>query len=118
MATLSMCTASQSANSAGLADIRSPDCNLAIWDRSGLSGVAALMSEEAKDIRFSTSLANLEEQLASRLADSGFADLPLRNDLIERDVIGLLVVGHIRPSGEHQEVLKFPLLKQIMKHID
>jgi len=83
MATLSMCTASQSANLAGLADIRSPDCNLAIWDRSGLSGVTALMGEQAKDIRFSTSLANLEGQLASSLAESDFADLPLRNDLID-----------------------------------
>ncbi len=83
MATLSMSTASQSVNSAGLSDIRSPDFNLAIWDRSGLSGVAALLTEQAKDIRFSTSLPDLEGELALRLADSGFAELPIRNDLVD-----------------------------------
>lgn len=55
-----------------LENIRDPDCNLSIWEREALQGIAGLLDSEPRDVRLSTSVQELPAQLRLAMAASGF----------------------------------------------
>lgn len=63
-------------------NVRSQDCNLAIWERPALEGVDALIRGGVKDVRFEVDLAKLEAILCGELQGSGFGWSPALDALV------------------------------------
>ncbi|MEO1489941.1 MAG: DUF1826 domain-containing protein [Pseudomonadota bacterium] len=68
--------------------IRDAACNLAVWERETIGGIDAMIAQDAQDLRFSTTLGGLKEQLEAGLEASGFAAISSRAALIQD--IGML----------------------------
>lgn len=66
-----------------LAEIRDPDCNLAIWERDVLSSYANLLDPMPRDVRFESSVGELKARLEESLLEAGFCDGPEMHSLIE-----------------------------------
>lgn len=65
-----------------LHDIRSDNCNLAIWERSVPHDFSAMLMGCPQDLRFTTTLAALPEKLAAELRFNRYAGCDLHSDFI------------------------------------
>ena len=74
MTVLASCASRQSRSARVLAEVLSPDCNLAIWERPLLPGISAMISDQSRDIRFATRLAGLAARLSAELDSAAFAN--------------------------------------------
>ncbi len=72
MATLLACTARLSADPSVLAEIRDPDCSLAVWQRPAVADFSPLVAGTPQDLRFVSDAPSLAETLARALDDAGF----------------------------------------------
>lgn len=90
MDTLALPISSISSSPDGLSNILEPECNLAIWEREPLSGLAELLEARPSDIRFTTKLKELPRMLSAQLEAQGFPDLPGRAALMD-DIVRLSV---------------------------
>lgn len=68
-----------------LEDIARPDCNLAVWQRHAIPGLASLLDDPTHDIRFDASLTEFATSLADELSAAGYPGGDLRAAL-ERDI--------------------------------
>ena len=66
-----------------LEDILYADINLAIWERSPVTDVDALLEGASADVRFSASLIQIDDRLRLELSHAGFPDHPAKYALIE-----------------------------------
>ncbi|MGY6551431.1 MAG: DUF1826 domain-containing protein [Erythrobacter sp.] len=83
--------AALAANPEVLNEIRSEDCNLAIWERALSKDFSALIAGEAHDIRFESDLTGLAPALSAALPQAGFGARHLQGALIA-DIAAL--AGH------------------------
>ena len=83
MITLLERNARVSGSADGLTQILDDQCNLAIWERPTLAGVAALLEGAPADVRFETSLAALQARLRTELRKAGFAAEAVQSQLID-----------------------------------
>ena len=70
------------ANPAGLAAIREPDCNLAIWQRTPFADFAPLLEGDPADLRFECTPAECTAMLAEGLLANGYAGTALHPALV------------------------------------
>ncbi|MEM6266859.1 MAG: DUF1826 domain-containing protein [Pseudomonadota bacterium] len=75
--------ARQSTSPDVLDDILYADTNLAIWERSPIPEVDALLEGAGADVRFSASLIQIDDRLRLELSHAGFPDHPAKYALIE-----------------------------------
>jgi len=68
--------------------VHSRDCSLSIWTRGPLAEFADLVDGNPRDIRFSTSLAELPAKLTEAMQDSGFEHTDVHGRFID-DVTSL-----------------------------
>lgn len=57
-----------------LSRINEAGCNLAVWERPAIAGVGAVLTETARDLRFTATPDALAERLPAKLAQHGFAE--------------------------------------------
>ena len=88
MTSLALRSFSASADLKVLNDVLKPDCNLAIWQRANISGVAALLEGSPTDLRFTAALSQLSTRLPSELDACGFFRSEARR-AIEADILQL-----------------------------
>lgn len=82
MTTLLASAARIAAQPSVLQAIAAEDCNLAIWQRAPVADFAALVTGEARDLRFETGLADLPAMLSRGLAENGFGASALHPVLV------------------------------------
>lgn len=82
MSLLTLTSSRVAADAAVLDDIRSDECNLAIWERTDITDFAPLLAGAPQDLRFETTLGELSARLGAELAQSGFAAGHLHDALI------------------------------------
>ena len=84
MATLLARPARLSDNSSVLAEIRDPECSLAVWQRPAIADFSPLVAGVPQDLRFVSDAASLAETLVRALDDAGFGgDAALHRALAE-----------------------------------
>ena len=85
MTTLLASAARIAAQPSVLNTIAAEDCNLAIWQREPVADFAPLVTDEARDLRFETNLADLPATLARGLAENGFGGDSALQPVLMRD---------------------------------
>jgi len=83
MATILQSLARVSREARTLHDIRSDDCNLAIWERAPIEGMERLLEGDPEDLRFVTPLHKLEERMRAEMAANNYVKGPEQARLIE-----------------------------------
>ena len=71
-----------------LSAIRAENCNLAVWQRTSVAGLDALELDRIKDIRFASSVGELERALEAQCEQAGYAPGNVRTALV-RDIANL-----------------------------
>lgn len=82
MASVLQSAARVSGDAATLRDIRSEDCNLAIWQRPPLQRMDRLLAGEPTDLRFTTNLNSLSARMHSEMKKKGFGSCLEQAELI------------------------------------
>jgi hypothetical protein len=85
MATLLNRLSRSSDNPDVLSAIRDPDCNLAIWERTGFADFTPLLAGMPRDLRFESDVVGLPEMLAQELRQGGFAGDPALHSVLIDD---------------------------------